>query len=141
MVATIVMDAVSTVKRCDLAGARLSANRNVRSLCRQASRLNARIAIAGLNLGESLGVAGLSVVPSPQTASQLDLLGEKTGDAFDRSLLLLMIDADEEERSKLRYAVEFTADGAVKRFESSVLAHLATELDAAELVLSHERPM
>jgi predicted outer membrane protein len=134
VVATIVMDAVTEVKLCGLAIEK-SQNADVRLLCRKASADNARTAIAGMQLAQTLGATDVKLQPSPDTPAVLDSLAQYSGREFDREFLLGQIEADENDEHTIRYAAEFALDTSVKQYENSLLPKVEKHLDSAESAL------
>lgn len=130
-VATIVMQSVSEMKLCSLATQK-SQNADVRSLCRKASADSAKTAIAGLQLEQKLGAAGVKLQPSPDTPTVLDSLAQYSGEAFDREFLLTEIQNGAGDEQDVRYAAEFAADRAVKSYEDGVLPKIENRVTLAE---------
>jgi predicted outer membrane protein len=130
-VATIVMQSVSEMQLCSLAMQK-SQNADVRSLCRKASADSAKTAIAGLQLEQKLGAAGVKLQPSPGTPTVLDSLAQYSGEAFDREFLLTEIQNGAGDEQDVRYAAEFSADRAVKSYEDGVLPKIENRVALAE---------
>jgi predicted outer membrane protein len=133
-VTAIVTSAVSEVKLCGLAIER-SRNTDVRSLCRKASADNARTAIAGMQLAQSIGATSATLQPSPAARAELDALEQYSGLDFDREFLLNQIEADENAENNLRYAAEVATDSSVKHYENAVLPRVENNLQQAESAL------
>ncbi len=130
-VETIVQSAVAEVDLCSL-GVRKTDNADVRSFCRSTVKDHARTALAGLQVEQTLGARDAKLEPLPGTAAAIDTLDQYTGHAFDRELLLALIEHQENDRDHVRYAAAFATNSVAKRYEDGVLTDVEKYLELAE---------
>jgi len=134
VIATIVRNAVTEMKLCSFALEKTD-RADVRFLCRKTASDNARVALTGMQLAQKLGVTDAKFEAAPWADVRIDTLSHLSGADFERQFLLGQIDAGENDLNVVRYAVEVTTNGAVKRFEWAVLPNVEDHLNLAESAL------
>jgi predicted outer membrane protein len=132
---TIIIDAVTSVKLCQLAWQR-SKNDDLQAYCRQSVSDDTRIAKQGVQLAARLGLSDAALLSPAQPAEVVQSLAQRSGVEFDRSFFLAQIDLDTGCESAMQYAAEFSATAPVKRFEFAVMPIIQRHLDLSEAILT-----
>ncbi len=136
VLATIVAAAVSEVKMCELAGQQ-TPSAEIHAFCRSVSVDSGHIAVQAGQLATRLGAGDLAALVNAPEPTVVETLADKSGEDFDRSLLLAEIGVDGNSLHAMRYGLEFGTTAPVRRFESSVMPVVRRHLDAAETLLTH----
>jgi len=132
---TIITDAVTGVKLCQLAWQR-SKNDDLQAYCRESVSNDTRIAKQGVQLAARLGLSDAELLSPAQPAVAVQTLEQRGGPEFDRLFFLAQIDLDTGCKSAMQYAAEFSATAPVKRFESGVMPIIQRQLDLSEAILT-----